>query len=112
MMQLYGFAALGAILVGVVILLSFSWKKLLDRRTGDPSIDERKERIDGKAARYSIFATISAINVMCIFYGSIMIIFNFPFDPLIGITLLIVVLVMASSFIGFRWLFNRKGDFE
>ena len=112
MVQLLEFTVLGAILFGVIVLFGVLWKKLLDRKAGEPSIDERKERIDGKAARYSMFATISAIIAMSIFYGLIMIFYNFPFDPLIGITLLVVVLVMASSFIGFRWLFNKKGDFE
>lgn len=112
MVQLVEFTVIGAILIGLILLFSILWKTLQDRKAGEPSVDERGERIAGKAARYSMFATVLSTIVICAFYWSISVLFEFPFDLLIAISLLVVLLVMTFSFIGFRWYFNKKGDFE
>lgn len=104
--------ALGSTLTGIATLIIVLRKILQDRKSGEPCIDERQERIDGKAARYSMLSTTIAIIAICVYYGFIIIIFDFPFDPLIAITLTVVVLVMLSSYSGFRLLFNRRSDFE
>ncbi len=112
MAQLWELMALATIVVSVIILSYFLWKKLQDRKAGYPRMDERKERIDGKAAWYSMLLTTSVIITISVFYALITALFGYTFDPWIAITLLVVVLVMALSFMGFRVLFNRRGDFE
>lgn len=112
MVQLIEFTVLSSILVGAVIFLGVLWKSLQDRKKGEPSTDERQERINGRAARYSMLTTVYAIVGICVVYWLLMVIFSIPFDPLIAIILLVVIVVMVASFVGFRWFFNREGEFE
>jgi len=112
MVQLIEFTVLASILLGAVILFGVLWKTLQDRQKGEPSTDERQERINGKAARYSMLTTVYTIVGINAYYWLLMVIFDTPFDPLVVISLLVVIFVMTASFVGFRRFFNREGDAE
>ena len=112
MSQLIVFVVLGSILAGVTIAFIFLWRTLQARKAGEPVSDERRERIAGKAARYSMFVTTLATIIIPAVYWAIMVLSNLPMDPLLPISQLAVVLVMAISYSGFLWHLNRKGEFE
>ena len=92
-------------LVSILVI----WKRLKDRRAGFPVTDERTQRLNWKAAYYSMFLTqyfiVAYLAVKIIggeFFGLA------EFDA--GYPLVEVLLVSGLSFLVLRWLFGRKGE--
>ncbi len=97
-----------AIIIGLGVI--FAWIFIKERRSGYPSQDERTQRITGKAATYACYIgqyfTIALLAVNIIsreFYGS------YAFEE--GYALIASMLSYSLSFLGFRFFFDKKGEF-
>ena len=99
-------AILAAIIsIGIIAL----WKRIKDKRAGFPSADERTQRLNWKAAYYSLFL----VQYFIIAYLAVKIIggefFGMPeIDS--GYPLIEALFVSGLSFLVLRWLFGRKGE--
>ncbi|MCP8323575.1 MAG: DUF2178 domain-containing protein [Candidatus Methylarchaceae archaeon HK02M2] len=97
--------AIIAILVGIVAV----WKIVKERRSGDPLQDERTQKINGKAAYYTVIIGVYFMLGLSwvLFIGKIVL----GYIILEAMPALIIsTLVFILSFLGLRWYFNRKGD--
>jgi hypothetical protein len=93
------------ILLGVLAL----WKVLRDKKSGFPSADERTQKIDWKAAYYSMFMC----QYFIIAYLLVNIVgrefFGWP-EMEAGYPMIAALFVSIISFLVLRWLFSRKGE--
>jgi hypothetical protein len=93
------------ILVGILVL----WKRVKDKKSGFPLVDERTQKLNWKAAYYSMFLVqyfIVAYVIVKIIGGEF---FGMPeFES--GYPMLEALFVSGLSFIVLRWLFSRKGE--
>jgi hypothetical protein len=93
------------ILIGVLIL----WKRIKDKKSGFPLIDERTQKLNWKAAYYSMFLVqyfIVAYVMMKIIGGEFFGMTEFES----GYPMLEALFVSGLSFIVLRWLLSRKGE--
>lgn len=99
-------------LIGVIVVLIgiiAMWIIVKDRRSGFPSKDERTQRINGKAAIYSLYIGIYfmlALSWVYIVGGALL--GYFLFDA--GHALISSILVQSISMLVLRWHFGRKGE--
>jgi len=101
-----GIAAI-IVLLGILV----AWKIRKDRKSGFPMRDERTSKITGKAAAYALYTgsyfIIAFLFILIIgkeFYGLPEIDAGYP--------LIASLLVFNLTFLGLRWYFNRKSDFQ
>lgn len=95
------------ILIGVLVV----WRILKDRRSGFPAQDERTQKVTGKAATYAFYiGSYFMLGLMAANFLN----WELRGAPLLdaGYALLISILVNSLTYIGLRWYFNRKGDFQ
>jgi hypothetical protein len=93
------------ILIGVLVL----WKRLKEKKSGYPLADERTQKLNWKAAYYTMFMTqyfiVAYLLVNIVgreFFGVPEIEAGYP---MIG-----ALLVSSMSFLVLRWHFGRKGE--
>jgi uncharacterized membrane protein YozB (DUF420 family) len=100
------FIAALAVIIGAFTI----WKAHRDRKSGFPRTDERTQRINGKAAFYSLYIGLYfmiAVLIVLLVGGEF---FGFPdLDAMPALNA--TILVFSVSFLVLRWYFNRKGDF-
>ena len=93
------------VLVGILVL----WKRVKDKRAGFPLTDERTQRLNWKAAYYSMFL----VQYFAVAYLIIKII-GAEFLGMVefesGYVLIDLLLVSGLSFLVLRWLLGRKGE--
>ena len=93
------------VLVGILAL----WKRLNDKKSGFPLADERTQRLNWKAAYYSMFL----VQYFILAYLAVKIIggefFGMP-EIESGYLMVDVLLVSSLSFLVLRWIFGRKGE--
>jgi uncharacterized membrane protein len=101
-----GIAAI-VVLLGILLV----WKMHKDRKSGFPVRDERTTKITGRAATYALYIgsyfIIALLFILIIgkeFYGLPEIDAGYP--------LIASLLVFNLTFLGLRWYFNRKSDFQ
>jgi uncharacterized membrane protein len=94
-----------AILIGII----FIWIRLKERKSGFPITDERTQRINEKAAFYSLFM---GLYFMIAYLFVTMIGREFFAMPEIeaGYPMIVSLLVFSVSYIAIRWYLNRKGE--
>ena len=87
------------------------WRRLQDKKSGFPARDERTLKITGRAATYALYLgsyfIIAFLFILIIgkeFYGLPEIDAGYP--------LIVSLLVFNLTFLGLRWYFNRKSDFQ
>jgi len=93
------------ILAGILVL----WKRLKDKKSGFPFVDERTQKLNWKAAYYSMFLVqyfIVAYLIVRIIGGEF---FGMPALES-GYPMLEALFVSGLSFLILRWLFGRKGE--
>jgi len=105
--QLIPVGAIAAIvvLVGVVVV----WKMVRDRKSGYPIQDERTQKINGKAALYSLLIGVYfMLGLLWVLLIGEMLLDYAVLDAMPA--LIMSSLVFSLSFIGLRWYLSRKGD--
>jgi uncharacterized membrane protein len=99
-----GIAAI-IVLLGVLLV----WKIIKDRRRGYPREDERTQRINGKAAFYSLYLGMYfMIALLWVYIMGRELLGYYLFD--VGYALVASVLVQSVLMLVLRWYFGRKGD--
>jgi Na+/H+ antiporter NhaD/arsenite permease-like protein len=93
------------ILIGVLAL----WKTLKEKKSGYPLVDERTQKLNGKAAYYAMFICQYFIlaYVWVSFVGREF--FSMP-EIEAGYPMIAALLVSALSFLVLRWYLGRKGE--
>ena len=93
------------ILIGALVV----WKKLRDKKSGFPLIDERTQKLNGKAAYYAMF--------MCQYFIIAYLLVNIVGREFFGMPeieagypMIAALLVSALSFLVLRWYLGRKGE--
>ena len=93
------------VLIGILAI----WKRLKDKKSGFPLVDERTQKLNWKAAYYSMLL----VQYFIIAYLAIKIVggefFGMP-EIESGYSLVEVLLVSGLSFLVLRWLLGRKGE--
>jgi putative transcriptional regulator len=96
----------------VLIAILFVWRTLKDRRAGFPAVDERTQRIDGRAATMALNAGwyfIIAILIGTIIAREFLGVPSFSED-FYSYSLIAVLLIQSVSFGVLRSYFGRRGD--
>ena len=109
---LWLFVSTGAILATLLLVGSWAiWRRLQDRKSGFPAQDERTSKITGRAATialytgsYFILAFLFILIIGKELYGLPEIEAGYP--------LIASLLVFNLTYLGLRWYFNRKSDFQ
>jgi hypothetical protein len=93
------------ILIGVLVL----WKTLKEKKSGYPLVDERTQKLNGKAAYYAMYICQYFIlaYVWVSFVGREF--FSMP-EIEAGYPMIAALLVSALSFLVLRWYLGRKGE--
>lgn len=93
------------VLIGALAL----WKRLKDKKSGLPLVDERTQKLNGKAAYYAMF--------MCQYFIVAYLLVNIVGREFFGMPeieagypMIAAVLVSSVSFLVLRWHFGRKGE--
>jgi uncharacterized membrane protein len=93
------------VLIGILVV----WRIRKDRKSGFPPADERTQKINGKAAAYTLF--ISSYFTLALLF---LLIFGRELYNLqnvdAGYLLIATLLVSNVSFMIFRWVLGRKGE--
>ena len=102
---------LSTIILAIVVLLGFLGllKKAKDKKAGFPLSDERTQKLNFKAAYYSLFL----VQYFAVAYLFIEIIGGefFGVSELeSGYAMIEVLIVSGLSFFALRWLFGRRGE--
>lgn len=94
------------VLIGILLI----WKVLRERKSGFPAADERTQKINGKAAYYTLF--IGQYFIIALLFAIIIgrEFFGMP-ELEAGYPLIASLLVFSLSFLVLRWHLGRKGDF-
>jgi len=103
-----GLIAAAIVLIAVLLV----WRTLKDRKAGFPAVDERTQKITGRAARMAL--NVWSYFIIAILIGTI-IAREFLGVPSFGedfysYSLIAVLLVQSLSFLSLRWYLGRKGD--
>jgi len=93
------------VLIGIFVL----WQARKERKSGFPMVDERTQKITGKAAYYALFigqyfiiAPLFTLIIGREFFGM-------P-EPGAGYPLIASLLVSSLSFLLLRWHLGKKGE--
>ena len=96
----------GIILAGIWLM----WKDFQNAKLGYPTQDERTQKIDGLAAKYTLnIGSYYMIALLLVLIISTEILGSPAFNA--GFAVITSILVFSLTFLGLRWYFNRKGDF-
>ncbi len=101
----------GGILVIIVLGGVFVIGRIIkDRQSGFPAKDERTKKVTGRAATYAFY--IGSYFMLALMFTRILSqeFLDIPFLE-DGYTIIIAIIVQNLTFLGFRFYFNRKGDF-
>jgi amino acid permease len=93
------------VLIGVLVI----WKGLKEKKSGYPATDERTQKVNGKAAYYSMFISQYFILAILWFIFIGQEIFGMP-EIEAGYPLIAALLVSALSFFVLRAYLGRKGE--
>jgi len=97
-----------AFLAGIIGIVTI-WRTRRERKSGFPRTDERTQRINGKAAFYSMYIGLYfmiAVLITLLVGGEF---FGFPdLDAMPALNA--SILVFSVSFLVLQWYFNKKGD--
>ncbi len=93
------------ILIGVLVL----WKRLKDKKSGEPLADERTRKLNWKAGYYAMFMGQYFIlaYIWVTFVGREF--FGMP-EIEAGYPMIAALLVSSVSFLVLRWYVGRKGE--
>ena len=93
------------ILIGALVI----WKTLKDKKSGFPLADERTQKLNWKAAYYSMFM----LQYFIVAYLIVNIVgtefFSMP-EIEAGYPMIAALLVSSLSYLVLRWHFSRKGE--
>jgi uncharacterized Tic20 family protein len=100
----------GIILVIVIVGIFVIWKIMKEKQSGFPAKDERTKKVTGMAATYAFY--IGSYFMLALMFTRILSqeFLDIPFLE-DGYTIIIAIIVQNLTFLGFRFYFNRKGDF-
>ena len=94
------------VLIGVFVI----WRIMKERQSGFPAKDERTQKVTGMAATYAFY--IGSYFMLVLMFMRILSqeFLEIPFLE-DGYAIIIAIIVQNLTFLGFRFYFNRKGDF-
>ncbi len=103
----------GLVLVlGVLLCSGGLWIQhgfVVSGRGGYPGKDERTDRVQGKAAFYTLFVSIGVIIELLVY--EVVFVGSLSFPELSGSATLILLLVaIVVSYVALHWHFNRRGE--
>jgi uncharacterized membrane protein YjgN (DUF898 family) len=108
-MDIWPIVSIGIIVTIVLIGIIVIWIMVKERKSGFPNKDERTQRINGRAATYSLFIGIYFMLALSFIYiASHAFLGYYPFDA--GDALIASVLVQSILMLVLRWYFGRKGE--
>jgi hypothetical protein len=108
-MDIWPIVSIGIIVTIVLIGIIVIWIMVKERKSGFPKKDERTQRINGRAATYSLFIGIYFMLALSFIYiASHAFLGYYPFDA--GDALIASVLVQSILMLVLRWYFGRKGE--
>lgn len=101
----------GGILAIIVLVGVFVIGRIMkDRQSGFPAKDERTKKVTGRAVTYAFY--IGSYFMLALMFTRILS-QEFLDIPFLGdrYARIIAIIVQNLTFLGFRYYFNRKGDF-